>query len=189
MFVNPTRLLRLAVASGAITVFAAACGSSDGGGAAGGGGAVTRETFPSQYASLWCERTTPCCRSMGRSNDATNCGYMVTMATGLQLGSFDPDRGAECLEAMRTWDCTTEEPRACRAVYQGRTPGSPCDASTDLECASSGYCDQNTGTCAAKKPLGGACDAPNECESGSCDSERSECVTNHESGGACLAMD
>jgi hypothetical protein len=64
----------------------------------------------------------------------------------------------DCLEACCQGTCVGDAP-----VLSGI--GGACESSSDC---SDGYCDFNTSTCAAYKPLGAACTSTGQCEVGGC---------------------
>lgn len=97
------------------------------------------------------------------------------VAPGMTAGACK-DRGAQGASCLHDGYCeqgffcngenlstTPAMPGVCTATL---TTGAPCNG--NAECNSANYCG-NTNTCAAKKPLGGACMDTEECSDGSCD--------------------
>lgn len=142
-------------------------------------------------ASRTCERLLvvdmPC-------TDASECAYGLGCAGTPRTCKPLPALGDDCPDRVCRDDGTycapsgTCEPlgldgdpctssAACSPFYRcdrtqqrcrhGAAVGEPCASS--LQCAAVGtYCDTDTGTCAARKSQGEACDLDDECESASC---------------------
>ncbi len=221
------RSRRSAIATAALVSWLAACGSpsgSDGGtaggttgaggGASAGGGAggsvggadggeLAQAQFCSEFAAAWCAQDERC--GWLQPAQRGECATRVTadcqsrLAPNLSVREYSPAAGAECVAAVRGWNCREHRnvdtsgvlyswaAECAPAFARGRSPrGGKCASSAD--CAS-GFCFLATADCSTCQDYvaaGGACQTS---ATGSlrCDPRVAFCAAGSD-GGTCTSL-
>lgn len=102
-------------------------------------------------------------------SDGIVCDLSVPEPTCVPLVELDqPCAGTSDCAAGLT--CAEPTPGAARRCIPQVALGEPCDPATVAAdtCAKDGFCDAETGTCEARRPLGAACDASPACTTQTC---------------------
>lgn len=183
---NPTHVLVLA--SLAATV-AAACGSSS---EEEPGGPALAE-LPALYAAAACRALESCAGSgaelfLGGEDCETRveesvADLVAALSPAFEAGTvrYRADRVEACLDALGAAGCGYDgvgREEVCLDALDGTVPvGGDCDSTE--QCEGTAYCKSGAacpGTCAPAEPVGGACEAKNECATGlDCDKDSGKC--------------
>jgi hypothetical protein len=160
-----------------LCVLVAGCPTSGGGG--NGTKSLPIDKLAQEAAETYCTTRLQCDPMQADKMDSDACidFFMVMYENDLVADliayvdegkiTYDGEKAAECIAAMKTNSCSDEEPAACDEVWQGNAaPGGEC--TRDEECAA-GYCDESLGcpgVCTAYKQAGEACGFDDICTSG-----------------------